>query len=214
VELLRKIVDLFLHLDVHLGQVIQQYGGLTYALLFAIVFCETGLVVAPVLPGDSLLFAAGSFAALGSLKVTVLIPLLFCACLLGDLVNYAVGKFLGKRLFSDPDSKVFKREYLDRTRMFYQAHGPKTIVMARFVPIVRTFAPFVAGMGAMRFRTYIAYCVAGALLWVTVCAGAGFLFGNIPVVKRNFTVVILAIIAISLLPGLIGYLRARKAARA
>jgi membrane-associated protein len=214
VELLRKIVDLFLHLDVHLGQVIQQYGGLTYALLFAIVFCETGLVVAPVLPGDSLLFAAGSFAALGSLKVTVLIPLLFCACLLGDLVNYAVGKFLGKRLFSDPGSKVFKREYLDRTRMFYQAHGPKTIVMARFVPIVRTFAPFVAGMGAMRFRTYIAYCVAGALLWVTVCAGAGFLFGNIPVVKRNFTVVILAIIAISLLPGLVGYLRARKAARA
>lgn len=213
-ELLRKIVDLFLHLDVHLGQVIQQYGGLTYALLFAIVFCETGLVVAPVLPGDSLLFAAGSFAALGSLKVTVLIPLLFCACLLGDLVNYAVGKFLGKRLFSDPGSKVFKREYLDRTRMFYQAHGPKTIVMARFVPIVRTFAPFVAGMGAMRFRTYIAYCVAGALLWVTVCAGAGFLFGNIPVVKRNFTVVILAIIAISLLPGLVGYLRARKAARA
>jgi membrane-associated protein len=214
VDLLRKFVDLFLHLDVHLGQVIQQYGGLTYGILFAIVFCETGLVVTPILPGDSLLFAAGSFAALGSLKVTVLIPLLFCACLLGDLVNYAIGRFLGNRIFSNPDSRLFKRAYLERTRAFYGKHGPKTIVMARFVPIVRTFAPFVAGMGAMRFRTYIAYCVAGALLWVSVCAGAGYLFGNIPAVKKNFTVVILAIIFISLLPGLIGLLRSRKAARA
>jgi membrane-associated protein len=195
VELLRKFVDLFLHLDVHLGQVIQQYGGLTYGILFAIIFCETGLVVTPILPGDSLLFAAGSFAALGSLKVTI-------------------GKFLGNRIFSNPDSRIFKREYLERTRAFYAKHGAKTIVMARFVPIVRTFAPFVAGMGSMRFRTYIAYCVGGALLWVTVCTGAGYLFGNIPMVKKNFTVVVLAIIVISMLPGLIGYLRSRKAARA
>jgi membrane-associated protein len=213
-DLLRKFVDLFLHLDTHLGAVIQQYGGLTYALLFAIVFCETGLVVTPILPGDSLLFAAGSFAALGSLKLGVLIPLLFCACLAGDLVNYSIGKFLGARLFANPDSRLFKREYLERTRDFYAQHGPKTIVMARFVPIVRTFAPFVAGMGTMRFRTYIAYCVGGALLWVTVCTGAGYLFGNIPIVKKNFTVVVLAIIFISLLPGLIGYLRSRRAARA
>lgn len=213
-DLLRKFVDLFLHLDVHLGMVIQQYGGLTYAILFAIVFSETGLVVAPILPGDSLLFAAGSFAALGSLKVTALIPLLFCACLTGDLVNYAVGKFLGRRLFSDPDSRLFKRAYLERTHAFYERHGAKTIVMARFVPIVRTFAPFVAGMGSMRFRTYIAYCVAGALLWVTVCTGAGYLFGNIEWVKRHFTVVILAIIFISLLPGIIGMLGARKEAAA
>ncbi len=213
-ELLRKFVDLFLHLDVHLGQVIQQYGGLTYGILFAIVFCETGLVVTPILPGDSLLFAAGSFAALGSLKVTVLIPLLFCACLIGDLVNYTIGKFLGNRIFSNPDSRIFKREYLERTRSFYEKHGAKTIVMARFVPIVRTFAPFVAGMGSMRFRTYIAYCVGGALLWVSVCTGAGYLFGNIPVVKKNFTVVILAIIFISVLPGVIGYLRSRRTAQA
>jgi membrane-associated protein len=212
VELLRKLVDLFLHLDVRLGMVIQQYGGLTYAILFAIIFSETGLVVAPILPGDSLLFAAGSFAALEKLQVTVLIPLLFGACLMGDLVNYAIGKFLGTRLFSKPDSRVFKRAYLERTHAFYARHGAKTIVMARFVPIVRTFAPFVAGMGAMRFRTYILYCVAGALLWVTVCTGAGYLFGNIPVVKRNFTVVILAIIFISLLPGIIGMLRSRKTA--
>jgi membrane-associated protein len=210
VDLLRKFVDLFLHLDVHLGQVILQYGGLTYGILFAIVFCETGLVVTPILPGDSLLFAAGSFAALGSLKVTVLIPLLFCACLAGDLANYAIGKFLGNRIFANPDSRLFKRAYLERTRAFYAQHGPKTIVMARFVPIVRTFAPFVAGMGSMRFRTYIAYCVAGALLWVSVCTGAGYLFGNIPAVKKNFTVVILAIIFISILPGLIGYIRSRR----
>ena len=209
-DLLRKFVDLFLHLDVHLGQVIQQYGGLTYGILFAIIFCETGLIVTPILPGDSLLFAAGSFAALGSLKVTVLIPLLFCACLLGDLANYTIGKFLGKRIFSNPDSRLFKRAYLERTRSFYAKHGAKTIILARFVPIVRTFAPFVAGMGTMRFRTYIGYCIAGACLWVTVCTGAGYLFGNIPAVKRNFTVVILAIIFISILPGLIGILRSRK----
>ena len=213
-ELLKKFVDLFLHLDVHLGQVISQYGGLTYGILFAIVFCETGLVVTPILPGDSLLFAAGSFAALGDLKVTFLIPLLFFACLLGDLVNYTIGKFLGARLFANPDSRFFKREYLERTHGFYAEHGAKTIIMARFVPIVRTFAPFVAGMGTMRFRTYIAYCIGGALLWVSVCTGAGYLFGNIPLVKKNFTLVILAIILLSITPGIVGYLRSRKAAKA
>jgi membrane-associated protein len=210
-EFLKSFVDLFLHLDVHLTQVTGQYGAWTYAILFLIVFCETGLVVTPILPGDSLLFAAGSLAALGSLQVTWLIPLLFAACLAGDLVNYAVGKFLGARLFRNPDSRIFKREYLERTRKFYEKHGPKTIIMARFVPIVRTFAPFVAGMGTMRFRTYILYCVAGALLWVSVCVAAGYLFGNIPVVKKNFTLVVLAIILLSIAPGIIGYFRARRA---
>jgi membrane-associated protein len=206
------VADLFLHLDVHLGQVIRQYGGLTYGILAVIIFCETGLVATPFLPGDSLLFAAGSFAALGSLNLAALGALVFCACLAGDLTNYAVGRYLGKRLFANPDSRVFKRAYLDRTRGFYAKHGPKTIVMARFVPIVRTFAPFVAGMGGMRFRVYIAWCVAGALLWVSVCLGAGYLFGNIPAVKKNFSVVILAIILVSVLPGLIGFARARWAA--
>jgi membrane-associated protein len=211
-DFLKSFVDLFLHLDVHLTQVTGQYGAWTYAILFLIVFCETGLVVTPILPGDSLLFAAGSLAALGSLQVTWMIPLLFAACLLGDLVNYAVGKFLGKRLFSNPHSRFFKREYLERTHKFYEKHGAKTIIMARFVPIVRTFAPFVAGMGTMRFRTYISYCVAGALLWVSICILAGYLFGNIPVVKKNFTLVILAIILLSIAPAIIGALRSRRAA--
>ncbi len=208
-EILRTCVDIFLHLDVHLSDVVSHYGAWTYALLFIIVFCETGLVVTPILPGDSLLFAAGSLAALGSLQVTYLIPLLLCACLLGDLTNYSIGKFLGKRLFSKPDSRIFKREYLERTRNFYATHGSKTIIMARFVPIVRTFAPFVAGMGTMRFRKYILFCVAGATIWVSTCVSAGYLFGNIPIVKKNFTIVILAIIFLSILPGIIGFMRSR-----
>jgi membrane-associated protein len=213
-EILKTIVDLFLHLDVHLTQVTSDYGGWTYAILFLIVFCETGLVVTPILPGDSLLFAAGSLAALGSLQVTWLFPLLFAACLMGDLVNYSVGRYLGAKLFSNPDSRFFKRAYLERTNAFYAKHGAKTIVMARFVPIVRTFAPFVAGMGTMRFRTYILYCVGGAILWVGVCLAAGYLFGNIPVVKKNFSLVVLAIIALSLAPGVVGFIRSRRAAPA
>ena len=211
-EILKQIVDLFLHLDAHLTQVTAQYGTLTYALLFLIVFCETGLVVLPILPGDSLLFAAGALAALGSLQVTWLFPLFFAACLTGDMVNYAIGKFLGANLFRDPGSRFFKREYLDRTHGFYETHGPKTIIMARFVPIVRTFAPFVAGVGRMRFRQYLLFCVAGALLWVTVCVGAGYLFGNIPIVKKNFTLVVLAIILLSISPALVGYFRSKRAA--
>ncbi len=211
-EFLKSVVDLFLHLDVHLTQVTLQYGAWTYGILFLIVFCETGLVVTPVLPGDSLLFAAGALAALGSLQVTWLFPLLFAACLAGDLVNYSIGKFLGVRLFKNADSRFFKREYLERTRGFYATHGAKTIIMARFVPIVRTFAPFVAGMGTMRFRQYILFCVGGAFLWVGACVGAGYLFGNIPVVKQNFTLVVLAIIALSIMPGVIGYLRSRRTA--
>ncbi len=208
-EILKHIADLFLHLDAHLTQVVGQYGIWTYAILFLIVFCETGLVAAPFLPGDSLLFAAGSLAALGSLQVTWLFPLLFLACLSGDLVNYTAGKLLGAGLFRKEDSRLFKRSHLERTRDFYRIHGAKTIIMARFVPIVRTFAPFVAGMGTMRFRSYILFCLTGALLWVGVCVGAGYLFGNIPVVKKNFTLVVIAIILLSISPAVIGYFRAR-----
>ncbi|MEO7423809.1 MAG: DedA family protein [Fibrobacteria bacterium] len=213
-DILKQIVDLFLHLDAHLTQVTADYGTWTYALLFLIVFCETGLVVMPILPGDSLLFAAGALAALGSLQVTWLFPLLFAACLLGDLLNYTLGKYLGARLFSSEHSRFFNRKHLERTRDFYSVHGPKTIILARFVPIVRTFAPFVAGMGTMRFRTYIFYCVAGALLWVGVCVGAGYLFGNIPIVKKNFTLVVLAIILLSISPAVIGFIRSRRAGAA
>lgn len=213
-EILKEIVDIFLHLDVHLSEVIGNYGTWTYAILFMIVFCETGLIVTPILPGDSLLFAAGSLAALGALDVAVLAPLLCGACLMGDLVNYSVGKFLGARLFSDKDARFLKRAYLERTHGFYERYGAKTIIMARFVPIVRTFAPFVAGMGTMRFRKYILFCVTGALLWVGVCVGTGYLFGNIPVVKDNFTLVILAIIFVSVLPALIGFVKARREAPA
>lgn len=209
-EILKEIIDIFLHLDVHLSEVISNYGTWTYAILFLIVFCETGLIVTPILPGDSLLFAAGSLAALGALDVTVLAPLLCAACLMGDLVNYSVGKFLGARLFSRKDARFLKREYLERTHGFYERYGAKTIIMARFVPIVRTFAPFVAGMGTMSFRKYIFFCVTGALLWVGVCVGAGYVFGNIPIVKDNFTLVVLAIIFVSLLPALIGFIRARR----
>lgn len=209
-EILKTIIDIFLHLDTHLTQVVGDYGVWTYAILFLIVFCETGLVVTPILPGDSLLFAAGALAALGSLQVTYLLPLLVAACLLGDMVNYTVGKFLGTKLFQNPNSRFFKRKYLDQTKNFYATHGPKTIIMARFVPIVRTFAPFVAGMGTMRFSKYIAYCIAGAVIWASVCLSAGFFFGNIPWVKKNFTVVILAIIFISILPAVIGLIKGRK----
>lgn len=210
-EFLKTVVDIFLHLDVHLADVTAQYGALTYGILFLIVFCETGLVVTPILPGDSLLFAAGALAALGNLHVTLLAPLLALACLCGDLVNYAAGRFLGARLFKNPDARFLKRAHLDRTHAFYDRHGSKTIIMARFVPIVRTFAPFVAGMGSMPFRRFIGWCVAGAILWVTICVAAGYLFGNIQIVKKNFSVVILAIIFISLLPALIGILRSRRA---
>jgi membrane-associated protein len=213
-ELLHGFIDLFLHLDVHLTQVTSDYGTWTYAILFLIVFCETGLVVTPILPGDSLLFAAGALAALGALQVTWLFPLLFAACLAGDLVNYTIGKFLGAKLFSKPDSRFFKRAYLERTGAFYARHGAKTIVMARFVPIVRTFAPFVAGMGSMRFRQYILFCVGGAVLWVGVCLAAGYLFGNIPLVKQNFSLVVLAIVALSISPALVGWIRSRSGASA
>ncbi len=208
--LLHQFIDLFLHLDRHLADVTGQYGAWTYGLLFLIVFCETGLVVTPILPGDSLLFAAGAIAALGSLDPWMLFGLLTLAAVLGDMVNYWAGYHFGARIFK-PDARFLKTEYLERTQRFYARHGGKTIVLARFMPIIRTFAPFVAGMGSMQYRRFFLYNVSGAILWVGICVGAGYFFGNIPVVKQNFTVVILVVVFLSILPGIVVWLRARTA---
>ena len=208
-DLLRSIIDFFLHLDQHLSQAISQYGGWTHLLLFLIVFCETGLVVTPFLPGDSLLFAAGTFAALGALDLRLIIVLLITAAILGDTVNYWVGAYLGPRAFSG-NLRFLKREYVDRTHAFYEKHGGKTIIMARFVPIIRTFAPFVAGVGGMSYPRFITYNVIGAILWVALFVLGGYFFGTIPVVRENFTLVILAIIAISLMPVILESVRARS----
>jgi membrane-associated protein len=209
-EIVTQIIDLFLHLDVHLGEIIGQYGTLTYVILFAIIFCETGLVVTPFLPGDSLLFAVGSFVALGLLDGGISFMLLAGAAILGDMVNYWTGRVFGARGFSE-NARFLKKRYLDQTHAFYERHGAKTIVIARFVPIVRTFAPFVAGMGRMQYRRFTLYNVSGAVLWVASCVGAGYVFGNIPVVKEHFSLVVLGIIGISLLPVAIGFLRSKQA---
>jgi membrane-associated protein len=208
-EFITQFVDIFIHLDRHLSSVIQDYGGWTYAILFLIIFCETGLVVTPILPGDSLLFAAGSFAAIGALDPYWLFGLLVVAGILGDTVNYGVGNYLGPKVFHFEDSRFFRKEYLERTHRFYEKHGGKTIIIARFMPIIRTFAPFVAGVGSMTYRRFIVYNVAGAVLWVGSFVFGGYLFGNIPAVKRNFTLVIMVIIVLSVLPGIIAYLRHR-----
>ncbi len=212
-ELLHWFVDFFLHLDRHLAEVIQAYGTWTYALLFAIVFLETGLVVTPLLPGDSLLFAAGSFAALGALDPWLLFLLLSAAAILGDTVNYGIGHYLGPKVFHFPRSRFFNPDHLRQTHEFYEKYGGKTIIIARFVPIVRTFAPFVAGIGAMSYARFIAYNVIGGLLWVALCLGAGYFFGNLPFVKQNFSVVILAIVFISVLPAVVEVLKQRAQAR-
>ena len=209
-EFIKDFIDLFLHLDTHLQTVIQNYGTWTYVILFLIIFCETGLVVTPILPGDSLLFAAGAFAATGSLDLAWLLILLTFAAVLGDAVNYAIGHFMGPKVFAQPDSRFLKREYLDRTHQFYEKYGGKTIIIARFVPIVRTFAPFVAGVGSMTYAKFASYNITGGLLWVGVCVLAGYAFGNIPVVQENFTLVILGIIFVSILPGIIEFLRQRQ----
>jgi len=210
VELLKELVDIFLHLDTHLYTVIQDYGLWTYLLLFLIIFCETGLVVTPILPGDSLLFAAGALAAGGALNVFWLFGLLSVAAVLGDATNYAIGHFMGPKVFSREESRFLKKEYLDRTHQFYEKYGGKTIIIARFVPIVRTFAPFVAGVGSMTYWRFASYNVIGGVVWIAVCLFAGYAFGNLPVVKENFTLVILAIIFVSILPGLIEWLRQRQ----
>jgi len=209
-EVVRQFVDLFLHLDRHLAGVVQDYGLWTYLILFLIVFCETGLVVAPLLPGDSLLFAAGALAAVTSLDVGWLFLLLTVAAIAGDTVNYWIGKAVGPRVFCSGTSRFLNREYLDRTHQFYERHGGKTIIIARFMPIIRTFAPFVAGIGSMTYGRFLLYNVVGGVAWVAIFVGGGYFFGNIPVVKRNFTLVIMAIIVLSVLPGVVEYVRHRR----
>lgn len=203
--------DVLLHLDRYLGAVIQDYGTWTYLILFLIIFCETGLVVTPILPGDSLLFAIGVFCGLGNLDIYLTLGLLSVAAVLGDTVNYAVGNYIGPKVFHYENSRIFKKEYLQKTHAFYEKYGGKTIIIARFVPIVRTFAPFVAGVGAMTYGKFLSYNVIGGLLWVFSITLAGYFFGSIPAVKNNFTAVILAIIFISILPGVIEYIRHRRA---
>jgi membrane-associated protein len=208
-----QLIDLFLHLDRHLGNLIAAYGGWTYLILFAIVFCETGLVLTPFLPGDSLLFAAGAFAALGSLELGWLCLLLAAAAIAGDTVNYWIGNAIGPRAFTG-EIRFLKKEHLDRTRLFYERHGGKTIILARFIPIIRTFAPFVAGVATMSYPRFVFYNVTGGILWVAVFVLGGYFFGNLPAVRENFTLVILAIIVISVLPLVAEYLKARARARA
>ena len=211
-ELILTLVDYFLHLDKYLGQIIQDYGTLTYAILFVIIFMETGLVVTPFLPGDSLIFAAGAFAGLGSLNIFYLFALLGFAAILGDTVNYWIGHYIGPRAFSG-SVRFLKKEYMERTHAFYEKHGGKTIILARFVPIIRTFAPFVAGVGAMTYGKFISYNVIGGLLWVALFSFMGYFFGNLPAVQENFSLVIIAIVLISIMPGVIEYIKGKRSAR-
>ncbi|WP_134705625.1 DedA family protein [Rahnella sp. CJA17(1/100)] len=208
------VIDFILHIDVHLAELVAQYGIWVYGILFLILFCETGLVVTPFLPGDSLLFVAGALAALpgNDMNVHLMVFLMAIAAILGDAVNYTIGRVFGERLFSNPDSKIFRRSYLDKTHKFYEKHGGKTIILARFVPIVRTFAPFVAGMGHMSYRHFAAYNVIGALVWVLLFTYAGYLFGDLPIVQENLKLLIVAIIVVSILPGVIEIWRHKRAA--
>ena len=212
-EALRQLIDIFLHLDQHLKPILETYGAWTYLLLFTIVFCETGLVVTPFLPGDSLLFAAGAFAASGSLSLTVLILSLIVAAVLGDTVNYWVGDKLGPRLLAFKRFRLIKPEHLAYTHEFYEKYGGKTIIIARFVPIVRTLAPFVAGLGTMSYGRFMSYNVIGGVAWVVICTVAGYFFGNLPFVKDNFSLVVLAIIVLSVLPAVWEIWKARTLRR-
>jgi membrane-associated protein len=206
-NLVQFLVDLILHLDKHLSAVITQYGALTYGFLFLVIFIETGLVVTPFLPGDSLIFAAGTFAALGSLNIWLLFLLLAIAAVLGDTANYWIGHFLGERAYH---IKWIKKEYLDRTHGFFEKYGNKTIFLARFVPIVRTFAPFVAGVGRMSYKDFFSYNVFGGITWVALFAFAGYFFGNIPFIRDHFSLVVIAIVLVSLIPMVIEALKARR----
>ena len=198
--MVKELVEFIFHIDKHLGALIQSFGSWSYLILFAIVFAETGLVITPFLPGDSLLFAAGALSAKGSFDIWKLSGVLIAAAIIGDSVNYAIGKAVGDKVFKAGNSRFFKKEYLDKTHAFYEKHGGKTIILARFIPIVRTFAPFVAGAGSMSYPYFFFYNVTGAILWVAIFVGGGFYFGNAPIVKENFSIVILIIIILSVLP--------------
>ncbi|HBF88520.1 MAG TPA: DedA family protein [Bacteroidales bacterium] len=200
-DLIKILIDFILHIDVHLAQIVSDYQYWTYLILFLIIFCETGLVVTPFLPGDSLLFAAGAIAALDGnpLNVYTVVLLLMAAAFIGDNVNYSVGKFLGDKVYAK-NYKLIKREYLDKTQGFYEKHGGKTLIIARFMPIIRTFAPFVAGVGKMTYKKFLMFCIIGNVIWVNSFTFAGYFFGNIPMIKKNFSLVIFLIIIVSLLP--------------
>jgi membrane-associated protein len=207
------LIDFVLHLDAHLLEFVQQHGAWIYGLLFLIVFCETGLVVTPFLPGDSLLFVAGTVAATGAMDVHLLALMLVGASVLGDSVNYALGRNLGPRIFRSEESWMFRKDYLERTSRFFARHGGKTVVIARFVPIVRTYAPFVAGMGHMQYRRFLFFIVLGALLWVMLLTYAGYFFGNLPLVKNNLSLVIVLIVLLSISPAIVEALRAKLQTR-
>jgi membrane-associated protein len=209
-EIIKGFIEILLHLDTHLDLVIRNYGFWTYGILFLIIFLETGLVVTPFLPGDSLLFAGGTFAALGSLDVKWLVIFLATAAIAGDTVNYWIGHATGPKVFTKEKSGFLNKEYLHRTHQFYEKYGGKTIIIARFIPIIRTFAPFVAGIGSMTYGRFITYNIAGGIAWVVIFVLGGYFFGNIPFIKRNFSLAIAAIIFLSILPGIIEFLRHRK----
>lgn len=212
-ELIQTFLNYFLHLDKELAAIIQQFGVGTYLILFLIIFCETGLVVTPFLPGDSLLFAAGVFAAGGSLNIGALLVLLCIAAIVGDTLNYWVGHFIGPKVFRGEEVRFLNKKHLDRTHEFFERYGAETIIIARFVPIVRTFAPFVAGMGSMSYFKFITYNVVGGLLWVNVLTLGGYFFANVPMVKDHFSFVVIAIIILSVLPGVFEFMRARREAK-
>jgi membrane-associated protein len=209
-ETIQYLFDLFLHLDKHLNEIILSYGAFTYLILFLIIFAETGFVVTPFLPGDSLLFAAGTFAALGSLDVILLFLILCAAAILGDSINYMLGKYIGPKVFEGEKIKFLKKEHLDRTHAFYEKHGGVTIILARFIPIIRTFAPFVAGVGSMTYGKFISYNIIGGIAWVALFVFGGYFFGNLSFVKNNFSFVIIAIVIISVIPALAGGLQKRR----
>ncbi len=214
-ELLGQFVDIVLHLDKHLSVLVQQYGAWIYAILFTIIFCETGLVVTPFLPGDSLLFVAGALAALGQMDVHLLVALLMLAAFLGNAVNFRIGWYIGPKVFDNPDARFLKPEYLQRTHRFYERHGGKTVVLSRFLPIIRTYAPFVAGISRMSPARFLAFNLLGAALWVGGLAYGGYFFGNLPVVRRNLSLIIIALVVIPALPALLEFFRAwRQRSRA
>lgn len=208
-ELLNFLIDFVLHIDVHLAELIAMYGVWVYAILFVIIFCETGLVVTPFLPGDSLLFVAGALAAMPANQINIhfIVVILIVAAILGDASNYVIGRFFGEKLFSNPNSRIFKQSYLEKTHNFYKKHGGKTIILARFVPIIRTFAPFVAGMGHMNYRHFAMFNVVGGIVWVVLFSYAGYFFGGLDIVQKNLELLIVLIIFVSILPGVVEVLR-------
>ena len=208
-ELLQHALDFILHIDKHLLDLVSTYGAWTYGILFAIIFCETGLVVTPFLPGDSLLFAAGALCGAAALEIRILVPLLIAAAVIGDNVNYIIGRTVGPRVFSAEHNRFFKREHLTRTHEFYERHGGKMLVLARFVPIVRTFAPFVAGIARMRYARFLAFSIGGGTLWVSTFTLLGYFFGSLPIVQENFSIAVIAVILISLIPMVVEVWKAR-----